>query len=146
MDYAALAAALAAPDLAALSHADAAAALSAQTVPMVRDVPTSEARAVLLATGEWGGIVLAARSDPSEQRPVALIEVCITVVDTLRETETLEMTKPAYWASVQQMLGALRQAALISEATHAALLALRDVALPVWGVVTAHDVAAARSR
>lgn len=146
MDYAALAGALAAPNLAALSHADAAAVLSAQSVPTVRDVPTSEARAVLLATGEWGGIVLAARATPSADMPAALVALCITVVDTLRETETLEMTKPAYWAAVQQMLGGLRQAGLISEATHAALLALRDVARPVWGLVTEHDVAAARKR
>ena len=146
MDYAAIAAALAEPPLAALPNAEAAAALSAQTVPMVRDVPTSEARAVLLATGEWGGIVLASRATPNAEMPAALVALCITVIATLEHTETLEMTKPAYWAAVQQMLGGLRQAALISEATHAALLALRDVALPVWGTVTEHDVAAARSR
>lgn len=144
MDYVALKVALEAPELAGLTNGEAAEILSAQTVPMIREVPTAEARAVLLATGEWGGIVLASRMTPSAEMPVALVALCITVVDTLRETETLEMTKPAYWTAVQQMLGGLRQAGLISEATHAALLVLRDVARPVWGLVTRYDVATAK--
>lgn len=65
MDYVALKVALEAPELAGLTNGEAAEILSAQTVPMIRDVPTAEARAVLLATGEWGGIVLASRMTPS---------------------------------------------------------------------------------
>lgn len=102
-------------------------ALNAKTVDAVRDVPTADVRGVLLSTGEWGGIVLLGRSAPSETLPAQLIAAAITAEDTLRLTETLESSKPDYWAAMQQLIGAIQSAGVISEATAEKLLTMRDI-------------------
>ena len=83
MDYAALRAALDDPQLAGLSDAEAAAALRAQTVTVHRDVPTADAREILLAAGVWPAIVMAA--EPGSEAPTELRGVCILVRDTLTD-------------------------------------------------------------
>lgn len=143
MDYAALKTEIALPAYDGLSDADIAAALNEQTVAGVRDVPTADARGLLLGTGEWGALVLLARSTTAPQEAVA---AAITAEDTLRLTETLEVTKPAYWQAVQVLTSALVTAGVLSSGTRDALLAMRDVSVPIWPVVlTEHDVAAARA-
>lgn len=142
--YADLRAALAGME--GLTDAEAATALCGTNRTVVVDVPTRDARALLLATGEWGGLVRLARSQPSADRPEAIIAAAITAEDTLRMTEVLETTKPEAWAAVQAMVAALAGAGVISAASAAALLALREVPVPVWWPApTEHDVARARA-
>jgi hypothetical protein len=131
---------------AALSDDAAAAALSAETITAEpRDVPTAFVRGVLLATGEWGGLVLVSRSVPSETRPVALIAACITVVDTLTLTETLELTRAENWAAIQAQCAALVAAGLCSQSSSDLILGQRQPTIPrLEPAPTGQDVAAAR--
>lgn len=142
--YSALHAALSGME--ALSDADAAAALAAQAVSVVRDVPTVEARKLTFTTAEWSAIVrraaAAERGDTDDQASV----LAITVRDVFLRTETLDTTEADAWASIQQMAGALAAAGIISEATAAKLLSLRTLSRPAWDPLpTAQDVAHARS-
>lgn len=150
MNYSALHAEIALPAYADMSDTEIAAALNAETVQEIRDVPTSEARGLLLATGEWGALVLLARSQPSESVPAELIAAAITAEDTLRLTETIEVSDSVNWGAVQAMLGALTSAGVISVGTRDALLALRDTttsraAQIGLGLVRPGDIATARS-
>lgn len=129
-----------------MGDAEAAEVLSAQASAHIRDVPTAEARGMLLASGEWGGIVLLSRATPSAEAPDVLIAAAITAIDTLSLTETLDTTDAVVWLSVQQMLAGLVWAGAVTPATAAALLALRTVALPIWAPPPSeHDIAAARA-
>lgn len=141
--YEALRAALA--GLGALDDAAAAAALAAEVVAEVRDIPTAEVRAILLETGEWGGITLLSRRVPSPEVPAEAVAAAITVLDTLSLTTTLEVTQAATWAAVQQVCAGLEAAGVVSPATVARILALRQVTRPAWSPApTQYDVAAAR--
>jgi hypothetical protein len=151
MNYAALQAEIVLPAYAGMDDDAIAAALNAETVETVRDVPTVDARELLLATGEWGALVLLARSTPASVAQAPVIAAAITAVETLRETTTLEVTKPANWTAMQTLVGTMQQAGVMSEGTGAALLALRDIHISRaaeigWTAgVSAADVAAARS-
>lgn len=141
MDYFALRDEIALPAYAGLSDTEIAVVLNAETVATIRDVPTHEARALLLATGEWAAIVLAARAGNA---------YAITAEDTLRLTETLQVaSNAAYWQAVQTLLGALVTDGALSSGTRDALLALRDTttsraAQLGLGVVQPCDVQTAR--
>lgn len=111
------------------------------------DVSVSDARAVLMTSGSWGGIVMAA-SDATKTAQVQ--ELCITVRDAMTDLTRLYMSVPATNASVTGMMDGLLAASLITQATHDALLALSR-APSSWadvnngGVpVTARDVGIAR--
>jgi hypothetical protein len=149
MDYAALRAEIAQPAYAGLSDAEIAAALNAE-IDAVRNVATSDARALLLATGEWGAITLLARQEPSESVPAEAIAAAITAIDTLKLTEVLETTKTPYWQAVQAMVAGLQAAGVLSEATGTALLGLRETtttraAQLGLGQVSPGDIQTARS-
>jgi hypothetical protein len=149
MNYAALKSEVAKPEYAGMSDAQIAAALNATTVETIRDVPTSEARALLLSTGEWGGIVMLARATPSETIPAEAVAAAITAEDTLRLTVTLELTRDAYWQAVQTLLGGLVAAGVLSAGTRAALLALRETttsraAQLGWSEIRTTDIETAR--
>lgn len=147
---------LQAPDLADLEDGQAAAILNTpdpENGTKVRDVPTSDIRALLLATGEWGMIVLASRQVVPLTDPLApLVAAAIVTVDTMTLTQTLEATNPAFWASMQTMVAGLQGASLLSENTGAAMLA-KASAPKSWAEangypngITADDVFDARGR
>lgn len=104
-----LAARLAEPDLAGLPDWQAADALNAPDPAngtRRRDVPTHEARALLLATGEWAAIEMLSRMTPAPGSPEAQ-------------------------AATQQMVAGLQAAGALSSGTAAALLALAEATITV---------------
>jgi hypothetical protein len=154
----ALATRLAEQDLASLSDAAAAAALNAPNAAngtKKRDVPVTDARGLLLATGEWGAIVLLARSTPNPPTlPVEAVVAAIVAEAALNPSETgvIEATNSAKLAAVELMLEGLVLAGVVTDATRDALLALADVPRS-WAEangypngVTFDDVFAARGR
>ena len=86
-------------------------------------INTKDAQEILLSTGEWAAIVMAADNDalPPEQRGL-----CINVRDTVRQSLVIRMDDPVIAARTEAALGALMGAGLLSEATRDALLALAD--------------------
>lgn len=150
MDYAALKAEIALPAYAGMSDAAIAAALNAATVDIVRKVPTWEARALLLATGEWGAIKLLSRQSPTMGTPEAqAVAVAITTIDSMTETTVLDADQADAFAAMQTMVGVLQAAGVLSAGTGAAMLALRNTktsraAQLGLGPVRPGDVAAAR--
>lgn len=118
-----------------------------------RDVPTWEAKAILLTTGEWGAITLLSRQQVTMVDPLAqAVMLAITARDALDPsiTETIEATNPVNYAAVEGMLAGLVLAGVVSAPTQAALLALADTPKS-WAEangfpngVTARDVGLAR--
>ena len=147
MDYGALAVEIAQPVHAGRTDAEIAAALTAATVTRHRDVPTADARRLLQRSGEWGAIALLARSTPGSVEQGQAVAIAITALAALASDgwQDLAMTDPADRAAVVGMLDGLVSAGVVSAATREALLALEHEDVPVWGVVTEHDVAHARS-
>lgn len=86
-------------------------------------VSVSAARGVLLKSGAWAGIVLAAENTGI---PVELRAACITARDTMLHLSQIDTDEPATLATVSGMLDALVQAGLMQDATKAALLALAE--------------------
>lgn len=133
-------------DLVDLGDAEAAERLAAERTSSVQNVQTSDARALLLKTGEWGAVVLLSRKVPADAEEGMAVAAAITAQDTLRYTETLEATDPGYFAAMERMCAVLSAAGVVSAETCAALLDLRNVSAPVWvPAPTAADVAAARA-
>lgn len=86
-------------------------------------IATKDAQEILLSTGEWAGIVMAAEN---AALPADLRGLCITVRDTVRQSAVIRMDDPVIAARTEAALNALASAGLLSEATHHALLALAD--------------------
>lgn len=129
--------------------AAAAATLNAQTVTAKIDLATRDAREVLLVSGEWGGVVILSNSTPSASVPAQLVGAAIVLRDTLTLTEKLHTSDDAVVAKIGALLGALgaQGAGVLSDATIATLLGMRDVVLPAWvPAVTVGDVQTARER
>ena len=86
-------------------------------------IATKDAQEILLSSGEWAAIVMAAddTSLPADQRGL-----CITVRDTVRQSLVIRMDDPVIAARTEAALAALVGAGLLSEATRDALLALAD--------------------
>lgn len=128
----------------------AAAALNAQTLPLVRDIPCTDARSVLLATGEYGALVLLSRREPSSaagdgKPPAALVAAAITAIATLNNATVIQATDDGKWAAAQQMLGAFVQSGVVTRGSGDEIAAMRIQNIPVWPVVlTEHDVVGAR--
>lgn len=126
-------------------------ALNAQVNTILRDVPCTDARSILLTTGEYGALVLLSRKDPSSvagdgKPPSSLVAAAITAIATLDNVTVLQATDPTKWAAVQQMIGAFVQAGVVSQVSADALLALRSHNIPIWPVVvTNNDVIGARA-
>lgn len=126
--------------------ASAAEALNAQTDTVPRDILATDARAILLVTGEYGALVLLSRQTPSVSVPAALVAAAISAIATLDQSVTIQVTDPVKWGAVQTMLAAFVAAGAISETSRDALLAMRDVNVPRWPVtVTEADITHARS-
>lgn len=136
---------------------DAAAATSLNTQTTVlppQDVQCSDARQVILLTGEWVAIkALAARAVSSFTSPtqadqaVIAAATCVAALDPSSTIQTLAVSNAAVWSSVQAMLGALYTAGVLSASSHDALLALRTPTVPTWEpAVTAEDVATAKAQ
>lgn len=86
------------------------------------DTEVSAARGVLLASGAWAKIVLAADNAAT---PLELRAVCITVRDTLSPPMvTVYTSDPQILAVIEASLGALVTAELVTEEVKDALLAL----------------------
>jgi hypothetical protein len=86
-------------------------------------VDTKDAQELLLATGEWSGIVIAADSAAT---PLQLRGLAIVMRDTIRQSGTIRMEVPHIYTAVTTAIAGLVAAGLISEATRVALLALAD--------------------
>jgi hypothetical protein len=86
-------------------------------------ISTKDAQEILLSSGEWAAIVMAA--DDSDL-PSELRGLCITVRDTVRQSAVIRMDDQVIAARTEAALGALVAATLLSEATRDALLALAD--------------------
>jgi hypothetical protein len=111
---------------------EAAAALNAQTVIAVSDIATSDARAVLLLSGEWFKVKQLAKTalnGTAQDQAVAAADIC---VDTMTLTTTLHTSDDAMWATMQPMIGALQAAGVVSAASVAAWNALRMPTVPKW--------------
>jgi hypothetical protein len=117
---------LAEPDMADLADWQAADALNAPdpTLPLVRRaVPTSDAQEILLSSGEWAAVLLAAESAAT---PQPLRGACINLRDTIRQSSVIRMDVPAIYAATDAVLTGMVGAGLMSAGTRAALLALAD--------------------
>jgi len=125
MDYDRLGEEVARSEYAELDAQAVADALNARNLPVVVDVPTFDARGLLLGTGEWGALCIFAVPQPGDAQEILQARaVAITARDTLTLTQSLETSKPAYMGAVTQMLGLLTQVGVISAGTRDALLAL----------------------
>jgi hypothetical protein len=150
--YAQLKAAYAALSPAPADNAAAATALNTQTTTLPpQDVMCSDARQVILLTGEWVAIkALASQTvssftapTPSDQAIIAAA-TCVAALDPSSNIESLAVSDDAVWASVQTMLGGLHASGVLSTLSLNALTALRTPTIPTWDPpVTAEDVATA---
>ena len=85
------------------------------------DVSTGDAREVLLATGEWPAVVIAA---DSANAPVQVRGAAITLRDTIELTSLIRATVPAIYAATDTLLAGLVTAGVLTAGTRDALLAL----------------------
>ena len=107
------------------------------------DVATADAREVLLSSGEWSAVVLAAEGAPAAVRAAA-----INLRDTVELTSLIRATVPAIYSATDTLLSGLVAAGILTAPTKAALMALADRPqswAEAHGVeVTARSVALAR--
>ena len=122
-----IAAKVAEAQFAGMAESAVAAALNApdESLPKKRvDVATSEAREILLSTGEWGAVVLAAENTAAPQQ---VRGACIVLRDTIAETSLIRASVPAIYNATETLLGGLILAGVLTEGTRDALMALADV-------------------
>lgn len=93
-------------------------------LPLKRvDVSTADAREVLLATGDWSSVVLAAES------AAALMQVrgaAITLRDTILWTDLIQATEPTIYAATEALLSGLVAAGVLKSSTKDALMSLAN--------------------
>ena len=134
---------------AGMAEGDIATALNApdESLPKKRvDVATSDAKEILLSTGEWAAVVLAAEN---EAVPQQVRGACIVLRDTIAETETIRATIPEIYTATAVLLGGLVLVDVLTDNTRDALMALADVnqswaEMEGVGVVDTRDVGIAR--
>lgn len=117
---------LAQPDMQGLPDWQAAQVLTAPdpALPTVRvDVLTGDVQQVLLASGEWAGIVLAAESADT---PRGVRSLAILMRDTVRQSTVIGTAAPAIYASITAALDGLVAAELLTAGTRDALLAMAE--------------------
>lgn len=85
------------------------------------DVVTTDAREVLLATGEWSALVIAAGS---EATPTLLRGACIVARDTLTLTQTIRTSNQSIRGAVEVALNGLVLGGVIAQSTKDAVSAL----------------------
>jgi hypothetical protein len=121
-----IAAKVAEAQFAGMAESAVAAALNALDTTLTKkrvDVATSEAREILLSTGEWGAVVLAAENTAAPQQ---VRGACIVLRDTIAETSLIRASVPAIYNATATLLGGLTPGVL-TEGTRDALMALADV-------------------
>jgi hypothetical protein len=121
-----IAAKVAEAQFAGMTESAVAAALNAPDPTLTKkrvDVATSEAREILLSTGEWGAVVLAAENTAAPQQ---VRGACIVLRDTIAETSLIRASVPAIYNATATLLGGLTPGVL-TEGTRDALMALADV-------------------
>jgi hypothetical protein len=131
------------------AESEVAAALNApdSNLPTKRsDVATEEAREILLATGEWGAVILAAENSTVPQH---LRAACIVLRDTITQTATIPVSAPTIYSATTDLLNGLVVAGILTNDTRNELMGLADVHQS-WadmegvGEVTTRDVGIAR--
>jgi hypothetical protein len=134
---------------AGMAEADVAAALNApdESLPKKRvDVATSDAKEILLSTGEWAAVVLTADNTAIADQ---VRGACIVLRDTIAETELIRASVPAIYNATAVLLGGLVMTGVLTDATRDALMELADVHQS-WadmedvGTVETRDVGIAR--
>jgi hypothetical protein len=143
-----IAAKVAEAQFAGMTESAVAAALNAPDPTLTKkrvDVATSEAREILLSTGEWGAVVLAAENTAAPQQ---VRGACIVLRDTIAETSLIRASVPAIYNATATLLGGLTPGVL-TEGTRDALMALADVDqswadLEGVGTVEIRDIGIAR--
>jgi hypothetical protein len=86
-------------------------------------IAVKDVQEILMSTGEWAGIVMAA---DNAALPPELRGLCINVRDTVRQASLIRMDDQVIAARTEAALAGLVAAGLLSEATRDALLALAD--------------------
>ena len=138
-------------EFAGIAEVHVAAALNAPdaNLPTKRsDVATYDAREILLSTGEWGAVVLAAENAAV---PGQVRGACIVLRDAIIQTSTIRISVPSIYSATENLLSGLVSAEILTNATRNALMALADVAQS-WaemenvGVVTTRDIGIARGK
>ena len=124
MDYAKLGQEVALAQYQGLDVQAVAVALNEKTIPKVVDLATEDVRGVLLATGEWGALCIAAERPATTEQEYQVKGAAITARDTLVYTRTMETSQPAKMAAIQQLLGLLNMVGVISAETMDNLLAM----------------------
>lgn len=154
LDYDALAQAWAALSPVPATDLEAADLLNAQTRTLPpQDIPVGVVKNTYLLSGEWFPITQLAKRETSGTNPptdadMAIIAAFLTV-ETLNSgrTTAIATSRDDVWVRVNQLIGALVAAGVVSTETYNALAALRTPAVPLWPVIlTEHDVAAAREK
>ena len=132
-----------------IAEADVAAALNAPdpSLPTKRsDVATNDAREILLSTGEWGAVILAAENTAV---PEQVRGACIVLRDAITQTTAIRISVPAIYSATVNLLNGLVSAEILTNDTRNALMSLADAAQS-WaeiegvGVVTVRDIGIAR--
>lgn len=134
---------------AGVAEAEVAATLNApdSNLPTRRsDVATEDARKILLATGEWGAVILVAENIAASEQ---LRRACIVLRDTITQTATIPASTPMIYSATSGLLDGLVVAGILTNETRNALMALADT-YQSWadmegvGEVTIRDVGIAR--
>ena len=132
-----------------IAEVDVATALNAPdpSLPTKRsDVATNDAREILLSTGEWGAVILAAENTAV---PEQVRGACIVLRDAITQTTAIRISVPAIYSATANLLNGLVSAEILTNDTRNALMALADAAQS-WaetegvGVVTTRDIGIAR--
>ena len=134
---------------AGMAESDVAAALNApdDNLPTKRiNVTTYDAREILLASGEWGKVILTAENTSAFEQVRA---ACIVLRDAIIQTSTIRTGIPAIYTATTTLLAGLVDADILTNNTRNSLLALADAPqswAEIEGVeeVTVRDVGIAR--
>jgi hypothetical protein len=134
---------------AGIQESEVAAALNAidDSLPTKRsDVTTYDAREILLSTGEWGAIILAAENTAAPEQVRA---ACIVLRDAIIQTSTIRASISGIYNATANLLGGLVAAGVLTNATRNGLMALADVnqswaEMESVGQVTTRDIGIAR--
>lgn len=132
-----------------IAEVDVATALNAPdpSLPTKRsDVATNDAREILLSTGEWGAVILAAENTAV---PEQVRGACIVLRDAITQTTAIRISVPAIYSATVNLLNGLVSAQILTDDTRNALMALADVnqswaEMEGVGEVTTRDIGIAR--
>lgn len=146
MDYEALKTEVAKPEYAAMSDAEVAAALAAQTVAVRQNVQIADVEAYLRLKGLVYGLSTWLASNPAPSIGKASTFELVNMIESPR-LAVFETSVQAKYDALAGMLDAIIAAgAGLQEADKTALLALADTTAPKWPDITTRDVWIARGQ